>query len=101
MALTVAGVEGELRWSYHRAAVLGAWSIVRDPAGRVLTAIVVSQDTYRVSQRPLVFVAPHGTHAWTWPIETLQLSDGTLTARLGPQGVSHVDSDASAGHGTD
>lgn len=87
MPLTVTGVEGSLRWGYHQAAVLRAWKICREESGVTLTATVVSQDAFRVSQRPLVFVATHAKGAWTWPIEMLQIQDGALTAHLGPQKV--------------
>jgi len=85
MNLTITGVEGQIRWAYHSAAVLRAWTVVSSDATRTLTASIVSQDTFRVSQRPLVFVAPHAKGSWTWPIEELQIQDGVLSARLGPQ----------------
>lgn len=85
MNVTITGVEGQIRWSYHSAAVLRAWTVVSTDTARTLTASVVSQDTYRVSQRPLVFVAPHAKGEWHWPVEELQIQDGALTACLGPQ----------------
>jgi hypothetical protein len=47
-------------------------------------------DTFKLSQRPLVFVVPRQGGTWRWPIDTLQVVAGTLSASLGPQEKSHV-----------
>jgi len=83
--MKISGVDGSLCWGYHQAASLHAWTITRDDDGRLLTATVVSQDAFRVSQRPLAFVATHQRGRWMWPVKELQIQDGALTARLGPQ----------------
>lgn len=85
MPLALEGVTASLRWGYTQAAVLGAWSAVPGPGGRLtVTAKVVSQNTMRVAQRPLVFEARHAKGAWRWPVLELQVADGSLTAILGP-----------------
>ena len=84
--VTVTGVQGSVRWGYHRAVELGAYTVTRDEQGAwSLSGHVVSADTVRASQSPLVFVAPHQDGSWRWPILDLQLADGALTARLGPK----------------
>jgi hypothetical protein len=47
---------------------------------------VLSADAFKVSQRPLTFVVrrPKGV-TWRWPVQTLQIDSGSLTASLGPQ----------------
>lgn len=91
MPLTIRGAEATVRWGYQPAAVLRSWTVSRDDGGPfTLAATVVSHNTYRLSQRPLVLVAPHATGAWRWPIDELQVVDGSLTARLGPREVLHV-----------
>lgn len=86
MAVTVRGVDASLRWGYQSAAILRAWTVTKDDHGVwSLAASVVSTDAYRVAQRPLVFVAPHATGAWRWPIETLQIAGASLSATLGPK----------------
>lgn len=83
--MTARGVDGSLRWGYQAAAVLRAWTLTKVDAGWTLTATVVSTDAFRVAQRPLVFVAPHATGAWRWPIGELQIVGASLTATLGPK----------------
>jgi hypothetical protein len=94
--LTWAGAEAQLRWGYHQAAALREWTVSRDEHGQLrLSASVVRADTFRLSQRPLVFVVhrPHGS--WRWPIIELQNEGVSLTAMLGPK-ESHVQQNATA-----
>lgn len=86
-SITIKGVEGSVYWHYQPAGSFRGWSVTRtSPADYgTLTATVVNVDTYRVSQRPLVFVVQHEHGSWRWPIETLQIEGDTLTARLGPK----------------
>jgi len=84
--VTFRGQAGEVRWSYHKAADLGAWTVDIVPGGAsALTAQILNRDSFRLSQQPLEFVAirPHGT--WRWPILSLENMDGELRASLGPQ----------------
>jgi hypothetical protein len=80
------GVAGVVRWSYHTAASLGTWTMAIGPEGITLTASVLSSDAFKVSQQPLTFVVvrPNGV-TWRWPIQSLQIDSGSLTASLGPQ----------------
>lgn len=72
-----------VRWGYHIAATLRAWTVSRDEAGNLtLSGSLATIDTYRASQRPLVFTAK----GLRWPIvNELQVADGTLSAFLGPK----------------
>lgn len=81
------GAAGGVKWGYYPAADLGAWSLTIDPSsGGQLSAAVVSHDGYRLSQQPLTFVVRRSSgQAWTWPIESLTVQNGSITARLGPQ----------------
>jgi len=83
--VTIGGVTGSLRWGYHEAAVLASWTLTNTTEGWTLTATVVSVDAFRVSQHPLVFLAPHASGAWRWPVKELQIMGATLTASLGPK----------------
>lgn len=86
MSVTLTGDVGSLRWGYHIAASLRAWTILRTESGTVqLTATFVTQDAIRLSQQPLVFVASHPKGTWRWPILALQIMGGSLTASLGPK----------------
>jgi len=82
--VTVTGVEGMLRWGYHPAGTLGAWTVARDGTSWTLTAAVVTKNAFRVSQRPLAFEVRHATGVWRWPIQSLQIAGASLTAVLGP-----------------
>jgi hypothetical protein len=85
--MTVRGLTGEVQWGYHQACALGSWTVVRSEGNTwSLTATIVRPDTFRLSQRPLVFVAPHKDGAWRWPIVSLQIEGAALTAQLGPKG---------------
>jgi hypothetical protein len=83
---TARGVAGDVRWSYHKAAALGSWTMTTGAEGITLTASVLSADAFKVSQRPLTFTVsrPNGV-TWRWPIDTLQISGTEFTATLGPQ----------------
>jgi hypothetical protein len=85
--MTITGASARLDDSgYDPAAVLGAWTATKDEAGVVtVIATIVSQDTFRVTQRPLVFVAPHAAGVWRWAVVELQISGVALWARLGPR----------------
>lgn len=76
MSVNVRGVGGELRWGYHCAARLRAFSVT----GTTLTGTIDTHDDYRVTQRPLVFALP--AKGWVWPIDTLQIEGTALTASL-------------------
>lgn len=77
----VTGEAATVRWGYYDAAVLGPWTL---EAG-TLTAAVRQSDTFRLGQQPLHFVVsrPHGE--WRWPVLTTSVTEGELTATLGPQ----------------
>lgn len=84
MALTIRGLVGEIRHSWHLACELRDWTVVQDETQRSLTATFVRPDIYRLAQRPLMFVAPHAKGAYRWPILELEMSGAAVTARLGP-----------------
>jgi hypothetical protein len=73
-----------LRWGYLPAATLGAWTVTKDEQGLLLMARVTTADPYRLSQQPIVFVAPHSKGMWRWPVNELQITGAECSARLGP-----------------
>jgi len=79
MPILVRGPSAVIRYGYHRAATLGAWSITN---GR-LTADVQSADAFRLTQSPLTLIVPRsGGTDWRW-----RLSD---VERVGPQLIAAV-----------
>jgi len=79
----IRGEAAELRWGYLPAAQLRDWTF--NPSSLTVTARVVSSDAFRVSQHPIVFTVPRQTCVWKWPVLSLQIVDGSLSAALGPQ----------------
>jgi hypothetical protein len=50
--------------------------------GWQLTATIVRADAFQCARRPLYFTAAHDKGSWCWPVETLHIHGGRLTARL-------------------
>lgn len=83
--LQIRGVIGQVKWSYYVAAGIHGYTVQRDQAGAwSLRGSVVVSDAFKLSQRPLFFVAPHAKGEWRWPLQSSELVAGVLTARLGP-----------------
>lgn len=87
MISEVRGALGSVRYGYLQAAQVTDWTITRDPDSKALrlAATVASRDAFRLSQRPLAFVATHAKGAWRWPIVELQDEGASLRATLGPK----------------
>ena len=84
----ISGVVGQIKWSYYIAAAIHGYTVTREgPRAFLVRGTVVMSDPFKLSQRPLVFVAPHAKGEWRWPILDFELRDGVVTARLGaPEG---------------
>jgi len=84
--VTVTGAAGALRWGYHVASTLGAWTVTTsDEGGLVLSAQVQELNAFRIGKRPLVFVVATTKGVWRWPVTAVQVAGTTLTASLGPR----------------
>jgi hypothetical protein len=82
----VTGARGAVRWSYHLAASLGAFSIVQGPPPEqrlTLTARIEDAHAYRLAQTPLVFeiLMPTGPPV-RYAIRSLSVEGSMLTAIL-------------------
>ena len=84
-SIRITGKTGEIRWGYHTAATVGAWTIQHDGmTGCDLTAALESVDDFRLSQAPLLFQVPRPDRPpWRWPVESVHVMNGSLVARLG------------------
>jgi len=85
----IRGVVGQIRWSYYNAAAVNGYTVVRKANGRgqpewSLKGTVVAVDKFKMTQRPLIFTAPHDKGRWQWVIEEFTIHEGAITARLGP-----------------
>lgn len=79
------GVKGQIKWHYHVAAHINGYTVTCSKPDRkwALRATVTQADEFRLSQEPLVFVAPHQGGEWRWPIEKLDRDGSTVAASLG------------------
>ena len=84
MAGSIRGAVAAVAWGYYNAAAIEGYSITRSAAGAwSVTGRVVMSDSFKLSQRPLFFVAPHQRGEWRWPITTMRVTEGQLVADLG------------------
>jgi hypothetical protein len=85
---SIRGVVGVIKWSYYNAAAINGYAVGRlvdkGQTTWTLRATVVQADRFKMSQRPLMFVAPFAGGLWSWPILEFDLRGGELTAALGP-----------------
>jgi len=84
----IRGTVASVKWSYFTAAAVNGYTVTRDKetgtwtaAGAFVPGLI---DAFKLSQRPIYFVAPFKRGAWRWEIQTLtMLEGGRFTARLG------------------
>jgi len=89
--MQAAGVGGELRVGYQRAARLGSWSL--RPAGEdesIISAQVVERDEFWMDQNPRRVVLEMGELSWTW--DNIEFDGGSVIRVSGAplQGVVDV-----------
>jgi hypothetical protein len=85
-AVTVKGASGSIRYGYHVAATVGAWTVTRAGEGWSLQTTLVQSDAFRLSQQPLAFVVTVQGVSWRWPIVgALQKTGSVVSAQLGPK----------------
>lgn len=83
MAVAIRGVVGQIKWAFYVAAAINGYTVTREAEQWTLRATVVSSDAFKLSKRPLLFVAPHAQGEWVWPIQSFQIESGLLRAALG------------------
>lgn len=80
----IRGVRALVKWAHYNAAVVEGYAIKISETGQwSLRATVVMTDAYKLSKRPLIFVALHEKGEWRWPIVDFELHGGALRAQLG------------------
>lgn len=81
---SITGVVASIAWHYYTAAAINGYTVTRaaDGSWRASGTVVLS-DAFKLAQRPLTFIAPHANGEWRWPIDTLTVANGRLTATLG------------------
>ncbi len=80
----IRGVVGQINWAYYTAAAIHGYTVQRDKSTGLwnMRGTVVTSDAFRLSQRPLLFVATHTK--WKWTIDTFKIVNGTVEATLSP-----------------
>lgn len=102
MPAAISGVVASIKWASYTAAAVNSYTVTRDPVTRAwsATGILVIADAFKLSQRPLTFVAPFKGGEWHWPIvDPLPRVAGPFRVRLGNitvKGRSDVQSLSSA-----
>ena len=81
---SVKGVVGKIERGYYPAASLNNYVVTRGRDGWALTATVVAWDAFNLTQRPLVFLAPHTGGEWSWRIRALRFPEGDYPPARGP-----------------
>lgn len=86
MPAGITGVVASIRWAYYTAAAVNGYTVTRDPVTRAwsVTGTIVLADAFKLTQRPLKFVAPHAKGEWVWPIDSpVPRVAGPFMAKLG------------------
>ena len=86
-AIPLRGLRGAIKWYYQTAADVANYAVVYNQERRAWTLRggVVAGNAFTLQQRPLLFVAyVKGGAALTWPIVDFTITDGRLSANLGP-----------------
>lgn len=86
MPVTIHGPSARICWSYRPAATLGPWDLTADETGTRLTAQIVTSEPFALTQQGLTFRwrRASGKEA-RWPILSLQIAGGTVSAQLGAE----------------
>jgi len=85
--LRIRGTDASILWGYRPAAVLRAWQIGQVQGQWTLRGTLTRADAFMCRQTPLLFTAPReGAHDgfWAWGIESIDVVNLKLVARLGP-----------------
>ena len=91
----IRGVVGRITWGYYQAATIEGYTVVGQGPTTArrwsLRGRLVLADPFKLSRRPLVFVAPTAKGTWRWPLVSLERIGDTVTAQLGPpmEDVNH------------
>jgi hypothetical protein len=95
-AFGIRGAHASIKWGYHVAAQLGAWTFAGSGVdGGQVSATVVSRDAFRLSQSPLTLVLVlhsvdpvtqkvTGTTPVKWPVRGMADHGETVMVMVGP-----------------
>jgi hypothetical protein len=87
----IRGRDGQIRWAYYVAAGVEGWTLLQHPAPALrrpkwtLSARIVGSDSFKMAQRPLLFVTVVREKRWLFQIEQFRIEGDRMTATLGPR----------------
>jgi len=90
-ARLIRGTTATINWAYYIAAGVEGWTLLMHPPRRgvkptwALSARIVGADTFKMAQRPLLFVTIVREKRWLFPIEDFRVVGDRMTATLGPR----------------
>jgi len=84
MPAQIRGLTGELRWAYYCAAKVTRYVVQREDGHWSMTATIADADAFKMTQRPLMFFAPHAKGVWHWQVLRHRIDGDQFHASLGP-----------------
>lgn len=84
MKVLLNGSGGKVLWGYAVAAECDKFEVQQSGKKITLEARLGASDVFRLRQSSLIFEVRAGACRWTWPITTLAVTNGRLTATLQP-----------------
>lgn len=84
---SITGVVATIKWGYYDAASINGYTVTvvrpaEAPTQRwQLRATVIQADAFKLTQRPLVLIAPHERGEWRWVIRTVRFDGGEFPPR--------------------
>jgi len=71
------GVVGRVEWGWNPAASINGYTVTCSKTQEwTLRATVINVNVFNITQRPLVFIAPHAHGAWRWVIRQVHFPEG-------------------------
>jgi hypothetical protein len=78
--VTLRGLEAQVVWFYHTAAVCKSWRVNRGPQGYwTFSAQAQRADRFQLRQRELIFRVTLKGQYQTWPVLAVTLHEPTMT----------------------
>ena len=73
---SITGVVGHIKWGWNPAAAINGYTVTVTKHGVwSLRATVINANAFNLTQRPLVFVAPHEKGEWVWRLRAVRFVD--------------------------
>jgi len=81
----IRGAHASIKWGYHVAATVAAWSFTGSGQGGTVSATIETRDAFRLRQSPLVLVLMLDGLPVKWPVLGLDEDGPTVRVVVGPK----------------